>query len=324
MRALVVAGGGWRWQDLPAPVPGHGEALVQVRAVALNRADLDERRGTYRGKRPDPAGRNIAGAELAGVVTGLGPGVTGVDLGDRVMAMVDGAFADQVAVDERLLLPVPDTVDWPQAAALPVACLTEYDALVTQGGFVGGQSVLVLGATSGVGSFATALARQLGAGVVVGTSRSAAKLARAAFLDAGVDTTREDLAAVVEAHTGGAGADVVLDHVGGDLVDRAVAATRIGGTVVQIGRLGGDLAHLDLDQLAYRRVRLVGTTFRTRDADEQAAVVAAVREHVLPALAEGALTIHVDSQFAFDAVEEAHAYLATGATHGKVVLAVEV
>lgn len=133
MQALLVGTGTWTHADLPDPTPQAHEVVVHVHAVGLNRADLDELSGTYRGKQPDPAGPNVAGAELAGVVERVGAGVTDVRVGDRVMAMVNGAFAERVAVDHRLLLPVPEAVDLVEAAALPVACMTAHDALVTQG-----------------------------------------------------------------------------------------------------------------------------------------------------------------------------------------------
>lgn len=182
--------------------------------------------------------------------------------------------------------------------------------------------VLLLGVTSGVGLFAAVLARYLGARLVVGTSRSAEKLAKlgAHGVGIGVDTTAQDVAEVVLAHTSGRGADVTVDHVGGDLTDRGIAATRAGGRVVQVGRLAGDRAVVDLDRLAYRRVSLVGTTFRTRTPEEHAEVAARVRAHVLPGVAAGALRAAVDRSFPFDRADDARAYLSAGGTLGKVVL----
>lgn len=322
MQALLVGTGTWTHADLPDPTPQAHEVVVRVHAVGLNRADLDELRGTYRGKRLDPAGPNVAGAELAGVVDRVGAAVTEVRVGDRVMAMVNRAFAERVAVDHRLLLPVPEAVDLVEAAALPVACMTAHDALVTQGHLQDGDVVLLLGVTSGVGLFTAVLARYLGARLVVGTSRSAEKLAKlgAHGVGIGVDTTAQDVADVVLAHTSGRGADVTVDHVGGDLTDRGIAATRVGGRVVQVGRLAGDRAVVDLDRLAYRRVSLVGTTFRTRTREEHAEIAARVRAHVLPGVADGALRAAVDRSFPFDRADDARAYLSAGGTLGKVVL----
>ncbi|MQA82724.1 MAG: zinc-binding dehydrogenase [Streptosporangiales bacterium] len=323
MRGLVVGKGGWTHAELPEPTPRAHDVVVQVHAAGLNRADLDELSGTYQGKRLDPSGPNVAGAELAGVVERVGAAVPGVSVGDRVMAMVNGAFAERVAVDHRLLLPVPAAVDLTDAAALPVVCMTAYDALATQGHLREGDVVLLLGVTSGVGLFTAALARYLGAGLVVGTSRSAEKLARVGVhgVGVGIDTTAQDVADIVLAHTSGRGADVTVDHVGGDLTDRGIAATRIGGRVVQVGRLAGDQAVLDLDRLAYRRVSLVGTTFRTRTPEEHAEVATRVRTHVLPGIASGDLRAPVDRAFPFDRADDARAYLSGDASLGKVVLA---
>ncbi|MQA04490.1 MAG: zinc-binding dehydrogenase [Streptosporangiales bacterium] len=320
LQAVVVGAGGWAYTGLPVPTPAPHEVLVRVHAVGLNRADLDERDGRYRGKAHDPALPNVAGAELAGAVEWVGGEVTGVVPGDRVMAMVNGAFAEYAVVDARLLLPVPAALTWTAAAALPVACLTEHDALVARAGLRPGDSVLVLGATSGVGVFAAALARELGAATVLGTSRSAAKLKLVPGLDVAIDTSTTDLADAVLESTGGAGADVVVDHVGGELTDRAIAATRVGGTVVQVGRLAGDRALLDLGRLAYRRVRLVGTTFRTRTSAEHAEVVAGVRADVLPLVGSGRLGVPVDRVFAFTDLDAAYAYVTSGSSVGKVVL----
>lgn len=323
MRALIARDGHWDAVELPVPEIRPHEVLVRVFSAGVNRADLDELAGTYRGKAVDPSRPDVAGAELAGIVERVGAGVTGVSPGQAVMAMSNGAFAELVAVDARLLLPVPDGLDWVHAAALPVACLTEYDALVTRGGLTTGQSVLVLGVSSGVGMYGAALARQLGATPVFGTSRARAKLRRIDAIDVAVDTSVDDLAAVVLEHTGGVGVDVVIDHVGGELTDRAVAATHVGGTVVQVGRLAGDRALLDLDRLAYRRVTLMGTTFRTRALEEIATVVSEVRAHVLPAAVDGELFAAVDRVFSFIEAECAYTHLADDTSVGKVVLTME-
>jgi NADPH2:quinone reductase len=316
-------GGGPEWvlDEIEVPTPRAGQALVRVEAAGLNRADLGMLLGTYR-----PGGANLgsftAGLELAGTVAAVGDGVTDVAVGDPVMGTTLGAFAAYAIADARQLVPVPDGVSWTDAAALPVALTTEHDALVTQAGFTAGQRVLVTGATSGVGMIAVQLAKALGAAAVIATTTSASK--RGALAEVGadvvVDTTAEPLAAVVLAATDGRGVDVVLDHVGGALAGQLLAATRPLGTIINIGRLGGATAQIDLDQLAFRRLRLIGTTFSIRTADERAAVAAALVSDVLPAVGDGRIRAIVDEVIPFADAHRAADRMRSGAAIGKLVL----
>jgi NADPH2:quinone reductase len=308
VRALVVGDKGWEWAAVAEPEPAPHEVVVEVRAMSLNRADLDEVRGGYL-PRDRGAGQRIAGSDLAGVVRTEGAGFAE---GDRVMAMTEGAFAERIAVDDRLLLPVPPDLDWISAAALPSALLTEYDALVLQGGFRAGQSVLVTAAASGVGMFGARLAHWLGASAVFGTTTSPAKAD--VLRECGVRPVSR-MTEILDA-TGGRGVDVVLDHVGGPLLDEVLAATRIGGTVLQIGRLGGVRAPVDLDLLAYRRIRLLGTTFRTRDDDLRAGIVREVAG-ILPVLPVRARVARV---LPFEDAVHALTDLDSPDTVGKIVL----
>ena len=325
MRALVGGvGPDWEVRDVEVPAPGPGQILIRVRAAGLNRADLYMLEGSYN---PNSKTSNIypAGLELAGEVAAVGPGVETVNVGDRVSGAGLGAFAEHALLDHRHAIAVPDSLSWTDAAALPVGLATEHDALVTQGGFSAGQRVLVVGATSAIGLIAVQLAKAFGADLVIATTTSDAK--KIALTDAGADvvinTKTEHLAEVVSAATGGAGVDIVLDHVGGQLFAETLPATRIGGTVINIGRLAGPESTIDLNQLSFRRLRLQGTTFSVRTPDELADVCAALVPEVLPAVADGAVRPVVDRVFAFEEALGAAKYLRSYDAIGKVVLEME-
>lgn len=299
---------------MPAPEPGPGELLVRVRAAGLNRADLLALAGGYPVPHAGADGSWTAGMELAGEVVAAGPGTVstaGRGLGDRVFATAPAAFADYVVVDARRALPIPAGLSWTDAAALPVALETVHDALVTQAGFTGG-SVLVLGGTTGVGQVAIRLAAALGASPVLATTTSETK--RDAIAAAGATP----LVGLDELRSA-SGVDVVLDLVGGEHLAAALAGVRIGGTVVQIGRLAGSTALLDLNTLSFRRLRLVGTTFSVRSADERAAVAAALAP-VLELVADGQVRATVDRVVPFDDAAGATDRLRSGTAVGKVVL----
>ncbi|MGW1678322.1 quinone oxidoreductase family protein [Saccharopolyspora sp. NPDC002376] len=326
MRAIVLgstdAGSTWlERHDVEPPEPDENEVVVEVRATALNHADLDELAGTYASDQRRHDRPHVVGSDLAGIVTSVGSAVSGVRPGDRVMAMVDGAFADQVAFDHRLALPVPDALDWPAAAALPSALMTEYDALLNQGQLAPGQSVLITAATSGVGLIALDIAQWAGADQIFATTTSPQKeLLLTARGARAVNTRSEDLAETVLAATDGRGVDLVIDHVGGALLDACIAATRIGGTVVQVGRASGPVSTIDVDRLAYRRVHLIGTTFRTRGTDARANIAEAIRTHLLPAVADHRIRAHVHEVLPLAQADRARAELAAPGSAGKVVL----
>jgi len=245
-------------------------------------------------------------------------------VGDRVCGAGLGAFADYAVLDARHVIPVPASLSWTDAGALPVGIATEHDALVTQGGFTAGQSVLVIGGTTAIGLIAVQMAKALGASVVAATTTSASKTAAltAAGADVAINTSADRLVDAVAKATKGVGVDVVLDHVGGQLFADAFAATRLGGTVINIGRLGGPQSTIDLDTMSFRRLRVFGTTFSVRTPDELAAVCAAVRPEVMPAVADGRIRPVVDRVFNFEDAEKAADYLRTNQAVGKLVLRV--
>ncbi|MGE3539448.1 MAG: zinc-binding dehydrogenase, partial [Candidatus Tectimicrobiota bacterium] len=271
MHAVVIhpssEGGTLEYREVPDPTPGPGELLIRIRATGLNRADLAQRRGAY----PRPAtgsasSLNIAGLEAAGEVVGLGTGVRDYREGERVMAMCAGGYAEYTTIDQRLAMRVPERLSWEEAAAIPVAYMTEHDALITNAHLQSGESVLIHAISSGVGVAALQIARLWGARPIMGTSGMDDKLAAlsAEGLDRGINYRRENFAEAVLASTAGAGVDVVIDHVGGPHFHDNLRCMALRGRLVSVGRLGGRMGELDLDFLALRRLQLIGVTFRTR------------------------------------------------------------
>jgi putative PIG3 family NAD(P)H quinone oxidoreductase len=306
--------------DRPSPVPSRGEVRVRVRATAVNRADLIQRMGMY----PAPAGDppDIPGLELAGEVAALGPGIERLAVGDRVFGLVGGgAYAEEVVVHERALAKIPADLDFVHAAAIPEAFVTAHDAMVTQAGLRSGEAVLVHAAGSGVGTAAAQLGRALGA-FVVGTARTADKLerAKALGLDAGIVVENGRFADAVRAATGGIGAAVVLELVGGAYLDEDVRACERRGRIVLIGLLAGARAELDLATLLHKRVAILGTQLRARPLEEKIAAMRAFEAQVVPLIARGRLVAVVDKVLPLDAAAEAHRYVASNAGFGKVVL----
>ena len=324
MRALVGGTGpDWEKREVEVPSPGPGQVLIRVHAAGLNRADLYMLEGAYN---PDSKTSAVytAGLELAGEIAAVGDGVTSVIVGERVCGAGLGAFADYALLDARHVIKLPGSLSWIDAGALPVGIVTEHDALVTQAGFTAGQSVLVSGGTTAIGLIGVQMAKALGASMILATTTSANKTAalKAAGAEVAIDTSAAGLTDAVLKATKGVGVDVVLDHVGGQLFADAFAATRVGGTVINIGRLGGPASTVDLNTLSFRRLRILGTTFSVRTPVELACVCAAVKPDVMPAVAGGRIRPLVDRVFDFDDAKKAADYLRTNQAVGKVVLRV--
>ena len=326
MKAVVFGGKGGpevvEVREVADPRPGRGEVLVRVRAAALNRADLLQRRGLY----PPPRGtrEDVPGLELAGEVAALGEGVTLWKPGDRVMAIAAGEAQAELAVaHERMLLPVPAGLSWEEAGAVPEAFVTSHDALFTLGGLRPGWAVLVHAAGSGVSTAALQLARAAGA-TVVGTSRTAAKLerARALGLDHGILVGREEarFAEEVRRLTGGRGAALVLDFAGAPYAAENLAALAPGGRVVVVGTLGGARASLDLGALMRARASVVGTVLRPRPLEEKIRATQAFAREVLPLLELGRVRPVVDVALPLARAREGHEKLERNDSFGKVVL----
>ncbi|AHG89549.1 NAD(P)H quinone oxidoreductase, PIG3 family [Gemmatirosa kalamazoonensis] len=307
--------------DRPDPVPGHEQILVRVRASALNRADLLQRRGAY----PPPAGApvDIPGIEFAGEVVALGPGAREWRVGDRVWGLVGGgAHAELLVTHERAVAPIPDALAWADAGAVPEAFITAHDAL-RQADARPGEVVLVHAVGSGVGLAAAQLSRAWGMRCL-GTARTPQKLDRARNhgLDAGLalGTDLATLAPFVREHTDGRGADVALDLVGGPYLDATLGSMATLGRIVLVGTMAGARGELDYRRLLQGRITLRGTVLRARPIEERIAVTRRFGAEVGPALASGAVRPVVDSRFSLDELPRAHERLESNATFGKVVV----
>ncbi|MFJ1646340.1 zinc-binding alcohol dehydrogenase family protein [Streptomyces sp. NPDC088258] len=312
----------WRARHIPVPEPGPGQVLVRAHAVSLNNADVQRLDNSF-----DPAtGKKTeypAGYEFAGDIAATGPGVRNVRVGDRVMGTTQGAFAQYVLADHRHLMPVPETLGYDGASALPTALLTEHGAL-TRARFSSGQSVLITGATSSIGLTGVQMAKALGASLVVATTRSKAKeaLLKKIGADTVVVTNGRDLTQAALDATGGDGVDVVLDHVGGQTFADCLPATRVDGHIVNIGRLEGPRSTVDLDALSYRHLHVRGVSFGFSRPEALGQVVAAAIDEVVPAVADGRIRPVVDSVHAFDHAHEAADRMRSHQAHGKIILTV--
>jgi putative PIG3 family NAD(P)H quinone oxidoreductase len=327
MKAVVFTGKGGpevvEVREVPDPVPGRGEVLVRVRAAAMNRADLLQRRGLY----PPPRGyrEDVPGLELAGEVAALGEGATGWKPGDRVMAIAAGEAQAELAVaHERMLVRVPDGLSWEQAGAVPEAFLTAHDALFTIGGLRPGWTVLIHAAGSGVSTAAIQLARAAGA-TCIGTSRTAEKLekARALGLDHGIRVGADEprFADEVKRITGGGGVLLILDFVGASYAAENLAALAGGGRIVVIGTMGGPRAAVDLGLLMRSRGSIVGTVLRPRPIEEKIRATQDFAREVLPLLAAGKVKPVVDAALPLARAREAHERMEKNDSFGKIVLA---
>ncbi|WP_369796585.1 zinc-binding dehydrogenase [Cupriavidus sp. amp6] len=312
-------GGHVEIREIPRPTPGPGQVVVQVMASGLNRGEL------VRVGEAKSGGPILAGIEFAGIVSQVGPDVRGVREGDRVTGHGWGGQSEYVLAEARALIPIPATLSWVEAAAFPNVFISTHDALVTNGEFRAGQSVLVNAATGGMGLAAVQLAAQLGASQVIATSRSAAKLARLREYGAThtIDTSQQDTVQAVKDITDGRGVDVIIDSLGGAVFDTNLKCLAVRGRLVIIARMSGvDTAQVDIKHMWVNRLKVVGTTFRTRTEEERLALIEACARDVLPLLREGRLKMPVDRLFALDDIAQAHAYMATNQHFGKIIVAV--
>lgn len=299
--------------ETPTPAPGPGQILVRVEAAGVNRPDILQRLGYY----PPPAGSpDTLGLEIAGeVVAAAGRW----QVGDRVCALLGGGGYAQYAVcDARHALPIPQGLSAVEAAGLPETVFTVYANVFEHGGLKPGETLMVHGATSGIGTTAIQMAKAAGAKVIA-TARGATKARQAKDLgaDVAIDATAEDFAEVARAE---GGVDVILDMVGGDYFAKNVAALNTGGRIVFIASLGGGKAELNIGQLMQKRAVVTGSTLRPRDADEKARLAAAVEATVWPWIAAGKVRPQIDKTFPLSQADLAHAHLEAGGHVGKVVL----
>jgi NADPH:quinone reductase len=310
MRAVTIEDGKLAIREHPDPVPGAGELLVRVRAAGLNGADLHQLRGGYPAPPGSPA--DIPGLDVAGEVAGTGRDVTRFQVGDRVMAVVGGGGQAELAlVHERLAMPVPDALSWPEAGGFPEVFTTAHDALFTQCGLQLGERVLVHGAAGGVGSAGVQLAAAAGA-MVTATVRNPEHHRAVAELGA------ERVIAPGEPYGGPFG--VILELVGAPNFPANLEALATGGRISVIGTGAGARIELHLGVLMMRHARLLGSTLRSRPLEQKAEAARRVEAHVLPAVAAGRVRVPVAATYSLDQAEQAYEHFRTGGKLGKIVL----
>ena len=318
MTAIAIEGGkggaeALKPVQMPVPVPANGEILIRVRAAGVNRPDIVQRLGFY----PAPPGApETLGLEVAGEV------VTAADrwtVGDRVCALLGGGgYAEYAVVDARHALPIPEGLSFEQAAGLPETVFTVYANVFEHGTLKAGETLLLHGATSGIGTTAIQMAKAAGA-TVIATGRGADKAAQALALgaDIAVDSSTEDFEAVARAH---GGVDVVLDMVGAAYFEKNLNALKTGGRIVYIASLGGGTIEVPIMKIMMKRATITGSTLRPRSADEKARITAEVERVVWPWVASGKVKAVVDATFPLAEAAKAHAHLEAGAHVGKVLL----
>ncbi|MFF8968844.1 NAD(P)H-quinone oxidoreductase [Streptomyces sp. NPDC014995] len=307
------------WDQVPDPVPGEGEVLVEVVAGAVNRADILQRQGFYN---PPPGASPHPGLECSGRIVALGPGVSGWTVGDEVCALLSGGgYAEKVAVPAGQLLPVPEGVDLRQAAALPEVTCTVWSNVFMIAHLRPGETLLVHGGSSGIGTMAIQLAKAVGARVAV-TAGTEEKLRRCAELGADVliNYREQDFVAEIKQATDGAGADVILDNMGAKYLERNVQSLAVNGRLAIIGMQGGVKGELNIGALLSKRAAISATSLRARSLDEKAAIVAAVREHVWPLIATGQVRPVVDRELPMSDAAAAHRVVEESGHVGKVLL----
>jgi putative PIG3 family NAD(P)H quinone oxidoreductase len=305
--------------EVPDPVPGPGEVLIDVTASAVNRADLLQRAGNYA---PPPGTTNIPGLECSGRIAALGAGVSGWGVGDEVCALLTGGgYAEKVAVPAGQLLPVPAGVDLAEAAGLPECVCTVWSNVFMGAGLQRHETLLVHGGAGGIGTTAIQLAKALGARVLA-TAGSPEKVefCREIGADEAIDYKTEDFVARVREYTGGNGADVILDVIGAAYLDRNLDALAVGGRLVNVGLQGGRRAELDFGKLMAKRAAILSTSLRARPLADKAAIVASVREYVWPLVAAGTVRALTKDSFPLAEAAAAHRLVQDSGHVGKVLL----
>jgi NADPH2:quinone reductase len=308
-------------EERPVTQPAEGEVLVRVAAAGVNRPDVMQRLGLY----PPPKGAtDIPGLEIAGEVAALGPGVTRWTIGDKVMALVvGGGYAEYCVAHESHCLPVPASLSMAEAAAVPETFFTVWYNTFERGKLAAGETLLVHGGSSGIGTAAIQLAKAFGARVIV-TAGSAEKCeaCRKLGADVAINYKTEDFVAATKAATGGKGADVILDMVGGDYIERNYEAAAVEGRVVQIAFQGSPKATVDFRRIMLKRLTHTGSTLRARSVADKGAIARAVEAQVLPLIAAGRVKPVMDSTFPLREAAAAHARMETSQHIGKIVLVV--
>jgi len=320
MKAGVATEQGLALRDIQQPRPKPNEVLVRVRAASLNRADLITARGLPHGSH---AGIGApVGLEWAGEVVETGAEAKGYSAGDRVMCSGTGGYAEFAVSDFGRVNPMPDGLSFEQAATLPVALITLHNALVTAGRLHAPDSVMIQGASSGVGLMGLQIAKLRGAGLVIGTSTNAERRGRLKEFgaDLAIDTNEPGWPEAVLRATGGKGVNLVVDMLSGPVVAQTMKATAVLGRIVNVGRLAGARAEFDFDLHALRRIDYIGVTFRTRTLEEVREINRRMRADLWDAVTAGKLALPIDRRFALDAAVEAQAHMRANRHFGKILL----
>ncbi|MCJ2126977.1 zinc-binding dehydrogenase [Methylobacterium sp. J-077] len=320
MKAIVAGPAGPSLAEIDTPSPAPTEVLVRVRATALNRADLAVAAGQPHSSTGGPG--PIPGLEWAGEVVAVGTAVNDFHPGDRVMCSGAGAYAEYAVADHGRTLPLPAGMPFDTAATLPVALQTMHDALITQAHLQQGETVLIQGASSGVGLMGLQIARWRKASVVIGTSRSSEHRARLSAFGAtlAIDTNDPTWPEQVREATGGRGVDVIIDQVSAPVVNGNLQAAAVLGRIVNVGRLGGSRGEFDFDLHATKRISYIGVTNRTRSIEEQRAITERVRADLWAAVAEGRFSLPIDSRYALAEAPAALVRMKKNEHFGKIVL----
>ena len=325
MRAVVLRSHGGpdvlQFEDVASPVIGEQDILVTVAATALNRADLLQRMGFY--PNPFPSGPEIPGLEFAGTVAAIGDKVTVWAVGDRVMGITSGgAYAEQLAINERQAMAVPSGMSLHDAAGIPEVFITAWDALVVQGGLTSGRWAMVHAGASGVGTAAIQICKAIGARIVVTCSGGKVEACRSLGADVAVDYGTQDFVAEVATATAGKGVDVILDVIGGDYVERNVASLAVKGHIIQVGVMAGKPVSFNVGLLLGKRASITGTVLRARPLEEKIAISQRFAAEMLPLFDSGHLKPVIDSTYAFADIASAHEYMATNGNVGKIVISI--
>jgi NADPH2:quinone reductase len=303
----------------PVPTPGPGEILIKVAAAGVNRPDVAQRSGAYP---PPPGASDLPGLEVAGEVVAAGPGVTRHKIGDVVMSLVaGGGYAQYCIAQDAQAMTAPPVLSMTEAAAIPETLMTVWHNVFERGALKPGETLLIHGGSSGIGTMAIQLATAFGAKaiVTVGSKEKADACLKLGAIRA-INYKTEDFVAEVKATTSGAGADVILDMVGGDYIERNYDAAAIEGRVVQIAFLGGLKANVNFVRLMIKRLHHTGSTLRPRSNADKAAMVAAIEARVMPLLREGRVKPLIDSTFPLEKAADAHRRMETSEHIGKIVL----
>jgi NADPH:quinone reductase len=326
MQAIVITKPGGpevlKLTDLPDPVPERGEVLVKIHATAVNRADLHQRAGHY--PAPSDVPENIPGLEFAGEIASSGDTSSTWKKGDRVFGLVGGgSYAQYLVVHSRAISRIPENLSYEAAAAFPESAITAYDAMVLQGALRAGETVLINGVTSGVGTMAVQIAHAIGARPL-GTTRSDKKVDQLCEIGLKDVIIAKDgrFAEQVKALTGGAGVDVVLELLGGNYLKEDLQCIVSQGRIMVVGLLAGTSTEVDLGKVLAKRLQIIGTTLRARPIEQKLAVMRAFDKSLVPLIAEGVLKAIVDKVYSLKEAAAAHEYVASNESFGKVVLSV--